>query len=91
MITRTVVEWFLQAVTWIVEGLPQMPANIEAFFDDFLVRLEQLVGIVGVWGYAIPWNIVGFSITVSLWGVGIAITVKLVRIVASFLTLGGGM
>lgn len=91
MIVLTIVEWFLGAVTWILEGLPKMPPDIEAFFNDFIVRIEQLVGIVGVWGYAIPWEMVGLSITVSLWGVAVAIAVKLVRIVASFLTLGGGM
>lgn len=88
MITDYLLSWFGSAVRWL-GGLMSLPA-VPSFLGDLAGYVATATSYVAATGSWIPWPLM---VTVlGVWGVALlaGLAVKLVRIVASFLSLGGG-
>lgn len=88
MVTEWIMSAFAAVVStvlgWIV--LPEVPAFIgEA--PAFISEVGTYLHGTGAW---IPWGLLGSVVAAVVVAFGVMVTIKLVRIVASFLTLGGG-
>lgn len=88
MVTDALIEWLTTVVVFILGGVPQVDP------PGWLLSTSSAVGTV--YGYADSmgaWFPVNLTVTVvgsilAAWGIGFA--VKVIRIVASFFTAGGG-
>lgn len=88
MVSKGLLDFWASAVAWI-GGLIHLPA-VPSFFSDvpgYIATASTYVASTDVW---IPWTLL--STVIGAWAVcmGVALTIKLVRIVASFLSAGGG-
>lgn len=88
MVTQLVLDWWASAIAFIggLISLPPVPSFL-ADLPGYVSTAASYVASTGVW---IPWALMGTVI--GVWAVCLAagLAVKVVRIVASFLTLGGG-
>lgn len=88
MITESLVKFFTGFVNFFVGLLPDADA------PDWMYTASN--GIQNIWGYAaglsawIPFQVAATVVSAVLVCVGIGFTIKVARIVASFLTVGGG-
>jgi hypothetical protein len=88
MVTDAILGWLASFVGWIGSnlGLPDPPAFLTDL-PGYVATASQYVAGTGAW---FPWalviTIVGIWATVLL----VSLSVKVFRIIASFLTLGGG-
>lgn len=88
MIFEAIVSVFAGFVSWVFSLLPN---------DDPPAWLLSSTGALRtVWSYAaglgawIPWDVAGYVVAAVLSCVGIGLAIKVLRIVASFFTAGGG-
>lgn len=88
MVTESVIGLVVGFVTWIIETVPA-PA-VPDWFDDANAGLSSLANVMGSVAVWIPVGLIGLVLTVWVVTWGVAIGIKVVRIIASFLTLGGG-
>lgn len=88
-----VVEWLLQALEAVgrfIVGLFDFIPAPPAFFSDLAGHVDVVASYMAGTGVWLPW---GLMLSVlALWGASLfaAVTVRFVRIVASFMTGGGG-
>lgn len=88
MITEQVLSWFGSFIQFL-GSVVQFP-TVPSFFGSvpgWIVSASSYVAGTGVW---IPWTLLGVVIAAWMVSLGAALAVKLVRIVASFFTAGGG-
>lgn len=90
MITETVVNWFLQAVTWLVEKLPDLEPEQVAAVSSFQGRFDQIMVSVAKLSPLIPFSDIGVAAITLMGFFLLALAVQAARIVFSFATLGGG-
>jgi hypothetical protein len=88
-----ITEWLLYFLGSVAEALleliPGAPERQPAV-DGFQQGIGTVVAYAGAFGHWIPWNVVG-PVCLLVFGALVASGgIKLVRIVLSFLTLGGG-
>lgn len=88
MITDAVVGWAAAFVSWL-GGLIVLP-TVPTFFGDLAGYVTTAASYVYGTGAWMPWTVMVTVIGVWATCLVVALTVKVVRIVASFLTLGGG-
>ena len=87
-------EWLYGQFVAVLEGIGQTVASlvppVPSWIADAIAGVSTVVGKAGTIGTWVPWGIVvasvGLVVLVMIAGLGI----QLARIVASFLTLGGG-
>lgn len=89
---RAFVEWlqglFAGVWDWIVDGI-EVPAP-PAWLTEASALVGQLMDYAGQLGHWVPWPV---AVAVALFVVGClvaALVIQIVRIIASFATLGGG-
>ena len=88
MITGAIAGWFGAFVGWL-GGLVSLPTP-PAFFgtlQGYAVTAGGYVANTGVW---MPWTVIATVLGAWVTALAAALIVKIVRIVASFLTAGGG-
>lgn len=88
MVTKLVMDAWAASVAWL-GGLFTLPA-VPSFFGDvagYVASAASYVASTSVW---MPWTLL--ATVIGAWAVcmALALGVKVVRIVASFLTAGGG-
>lgn len=85
----SVVEWLIDLVTgvfgFILSSIPEIPG-----FESVSNAMEPLMVWVRPVGNFVPWDSIGQASLFFLTGLGIALTIRVGRIVASFFTAGGG-
>lgn len=88
MIVGKLLEWLGDAVAWLgsLFTLPDPPA----FFADLAGWAATVGGFMGATSVWIPWTLLVAVIGVWAACLLVAVGLKLGRIVASFVTLGGG-
>lgn len=88
MITEALISWVTGFIGWIVErfAVPEVPSWLTGAPAQISDLGAKLAG-TGQW---IPWEIAQTVLSAVALCIAAGITVKLVRIVASFLTAGGG-
>jgi hypothetical protein len=88
MITNAVLGALLSVSGWLVGLFPdaELPGWL-AEIPTQVAAVGQYLGGTAAW---FPWNTVGLAVASVLVACGVGLVLKLVRIVASFLTLGGG-
>lgn len=88
MVTDAIINIFSNFLSFLV-GLISVPAAPE-FLGDIGGYLDTASSYVSGTGYWIPWAIL--SAVFAAWAIALVamVTIKGIRIVASFLTLGGG-
>ena len=88
MVTDAVVGWAASFVAWIggLVSLPAVPTFLSSL-GGYVGTASSYVTGTGVW---MPWSLL--VTVIGAWAVCLlaALVVKVVRIIASFLTLGGG-
>lgn len=88
-----IIEWFLQVLGGFVSfvvGLFGFIPDPPAFFTDLPAYVANIAGYMAGTAVWVPW---GLTLSVlGLWAAALfaAVTIRLVRIVASFMTGGGG-
>ncbi len=89
MITDAVLMWLSDFFVGLIGTLPDFnsPAWLTDTLPDGIQTVGQYASKMGPW---IPYDAVGLVLATVAAIVGIALAIRLVRIVASFLTLGGG-
>jgi hypothetical protein len=94
VITKLLIDCFLGVPTWLLGVLPSlsMPTFFQGGTGSGTVGgfFSQLVGYFATWDNIFPFDQAGPAVAIVLSSLAIAATIKLARIVASFLTLGGG-
>jgi hypothetical protein len=89
VITGLLVHLLAVTLSGIASLMPSFPGPA-AVFGPITDGLSTVAGYVGSLSFWLPFGALGTGLVV-LAGLGaVALTIKLVRIVASFLTLGGG-
>lgn len=90
MITDSVVSWFMGTLGGILGTVPHLPDPIIEAFGSTLGQLTAIGVHVSNFGPLVPFAALGYAlvITAAFWAV--TITIQVTRIVASFVTLGGG-
>lgn len=88
MITDFVVSWFGRFVGWL-GGLVSLP-DPPAFLGTLAGYVQQAAGYVASTGAWMPWGLLLAVIAAYAACLTAGVVVKLARIVASFLTAGGG-
>lgn len=88
MVTDAVVGWFSTFLAWI--GSQVTLPTVPAFFGDLAGYVATAAGYVAGTGAWMPWSVMVTVIGVWAACLLVALGVKVVRIVASFLTAGGG-
>lgn len=88
MVTQWILEWFSAGIAWLggILTLPSPPSFVTDLPGYVATASSYLVG-TGAW---IPWTVVIAVLTVYVTCLVAGLAAKLARIVASFLTLGGG-
>lgn len=88
MVTDSIVLWFFGLLDWILDLIPTVP--IPGWLSDAEGPLSTVLTYAGSMGVWFPTDLLVTVLlaVLSAWGIGFA--VKVVRIVASFFTAGGG-
>lgn len=88
MVVNAILSLFGSAIAAILGLIPHLspPAWLSSVGSSLAVVTGALSGSTA-W---LPWSFLELGIALSLAGVGLAVAVRGFRIVASFLTLGGG-
>lgn len=88
MISEALIRFFMGFLNWFLGLLPT--ANAPSWMvnaSGYLATVWSYGAGLGAW---IPWSMVGTVLASVLVCVGIGFGIKVARIVASFMTLGGG-
>lgn len=87
VVTDAVIGWFFDVLNLVLSALPTVPVPDWLDASGFMGTVFQHVGGLGVW-FPIPLLVTVLGALVAVWVV--AFGIKVVRIIASFFTLGGG-
>lgn len=88
MITAKLLDFLGALVSFVTGLLPTMP--VPGWVDGASGHLTTILGYGAGLGAWIPWQIAGIVFGSLMIALGISFGIKVARIVASFLTLGGG-
>lgn len=91
MITEALVSWIDRGIAAGYGVLPDVPVNLQEFFTTAPDQVAGYSFTLQQWGFLLPWDVFGVSIAITVAALLLGITIRLVRIVISYLTLGGGM
>lgn len=91
MITDSLLGWFAAALVALLDALPTLPGWAGDVLASAPGYIDGLVDNANQWAYLVPWDAAALGVLVAFVGIQIGILVKVVRIVASYVTLGGGM
>jgi len=91
MVTSFLLDLLDRVVAWMLSGLGESPDWLDGLGVDGAARIQDVLDQVARWGFLVPFDTLNVVFPIALAGWGISITIRLVRIVASYLTLGGGM
>jgi hypothetical protein len=88
MVVNALLSMFADALSWLLSLMPHL--SVPTWLTTAGTTLTGLLnGLSGTSGW-LPWIPLEASIGLALAAVGISVAIRGVRIVASFLTLGGG-
>lgn len=88
MITELLLDFWYGLLNFVVDMLPT--SEPPAWLDDGSTYLAQIWGYGAGLGAWIPWALVSTVFSALMVCLGIALVAHVVRIVASYATLGGG-
>lgn len=91
MITTFLLSLFNTLIVSGIGVLPESPDWLEGLGLSVADPFQGVIDSVATWGFIVPFETIGAVFPVALGGWLLAIGVRLVRIVLSYLTLGGGM
>lgn len=88
MIVEGLMSFFFALVRTVMQLLPSFnPPEAFTNANGWIADIWAAGAGLGAW---IPWSVVGIATGMVIAAIGIGFAIKLVRIVASFLTAGGG-
>lgn len=90
MITEAVGDWFLYLVAGVFSLLPDTSPEQEASWQAFGGHLSEVVDYISKFGPIVPFEQIGIAAVVLSAAALTALSIQGARIVASFVTLGGG-
>lgn len=87
-----IVEWLLSLATSLVEGLlSALPTfNPPSWIADGASSVSSVLTTAGSLGHWVPLPLFGVVVAAVLTSLTVGLGIKIVRIVASFMTVGGG-
>jgi hypothetical protein len=87
-----IVEWLLRLLAWIWEQLlAQVPVvPVPSWFADAGTALTGVTSHIGGLGAWFPFGLLGTVLAAFFTILAVGFSIKILRIIASFLTLGGG-
>lgn len=88
MIISALMSLFGSVIAGILGLMPHL--SPPAWFSDATGALGTVTGALSGTSSWLPWNYLTLGVAVALLGVGLGAAIRGIRIVASFLTLGGG-
>lgn len=88
MITAKLLDFLGALVSFVTGLLPTM--STPGWLDTASGHLATVLGYGAALGAWIPWQVAGIVFGSLMVALGVSFGIKVVRIVASFLTLGGG-
>lgn len=85
-------EGIINAVAGIVSFIAGLMPEFDtpAWLTTIAAKIDLVVANMAPLGVWLPFGAAGTAVTLVLAAVAVAVIIKLVRIIASFLTLGGG-
>lgn len=85
-----ILEWIVERLeafgSWLASVVPPVPAWV----GDITAGLSEIAQTAALFGAWVPWGLVVIVLGLVVVVIGIAFAIRIARIVASFLTLGGG-
>jgi len=91
MILQALVNVLDAALAAMVGTMPGTPSWMDGFGASGAGILQNFINAAARWSFIIPFETIGTVFVISLAAAGLAIAIKVLRIIASYLTLGGGM
>lgn len=90
MITQYVLNFFARLIAGFVDALPDLPPDVQSGISNIPVHALSAVGYVSKLGPVLPTTEINLSIRFVLVGAVLAIAIRLVRMITSYATGGGG-
>jgi len=91
MITSALLSFVDTVAAFFLNGLPDSPVWVESFGVGGSAMLQGILDGAAKWGFIVPFETIGPVFQIAIGSFVVAISVKVVRIVLSYVTLGGGM
>lgn len=88
MITQWLIDFWYALLGYVVSWFPTTPPP--GWLDDGALLLDQVLAYGAGLGAWLPWGLVATVFSAVMMCLGVALVAHIVRIVASYATLGGG-